>query len=159
MAKRGEIKNISKVLEDVISQKHFKVGIDNLRVQEAWVKTMGENIQKYTYGVKFKKGKLYIKLKSSVLKEELIFEKNKVITLINLDLFNNFSGLANVLINLDLFITVSNSTAHLASALGVKTIFIKPESHASFHYWNYEDGKSSCHLHNSNSEMMHDSLV
>ena len=38
MAKRGEIKNISKVLEDVISQKHFKVGIDNLRVQEAWVK-------------------------------------------------------------------------------------------------------------------------
>ena len=52
MVKRGEIKNISKVLEDVISQKHFKVGIDNLRVQEAWVKTMGENIQKYTYNVK-----------------------------------------------------------------------------------------------------------
>ena len=86
MAKRGEIKNISKVLEDVISQKHFKVGIDNLRVQEAWVKTMGENIQKYTYNVEFKKGKLYIKLKSSVLKEELIFEKNKVINLINQEL-------------------------------------------------------------------------
>ena len=79
-------KNISKVLEDVISQKHFKVGIDNLRVQEAWVKTMGENIQKYTYGVKFKRGILYIKLKSSVLKEELIFEKNKVIKLINKEL-------------------------------------------------------------------------
>ena len=86
MAKRGEIKNISKVLEDVISQKHFKVGIDNLRVQEAWVKTMGNNIQKYTYSVKFKKGILYIKLKSSVLKEELIFEKNKVINLINQEL-------------------------------------------------------------------------
>ncbi|MGB1713456.1 MAG: DUF721 domain-containing protein [Flavobacteriaceae bacterium] len=86
MAKRGEIKNISKVLEDVISQKHFKVGIDNLRVQEAWVKTMGENIQKYTYSVKFKRGILYIKLKSSVLKEELIFEKNKVIKLINKEL-------------------------------------------------------------------------
>ena len=86
MVKRGEIKNISKVLEDVISQKHFKIGIDNLRVQEAWVKTMGDNIQKYTYSVKFKKGILYIKLKSSVLKEELIFEKNKVITLINKEL-------------------------------------------------------------------------
>ena len=86
MVKRGEIKNISKVLEDVISQKHFKVGIENLRVQEAWVKTMGDNIQKYTYSVKFKKGILYIKLKSSVLKEELIFEKNKVITLINKEL-------------------------------------------------------------------------
>tara|TARA_Y100001958_G_C21027174_1_gene401530 strand:- start:253 stop:546 length:294 start_codon:yes stop_codon:yes gene_type:complete len=86
MAKRGEIKNISKVLEDFVSQKHFKVGIDNLRVQEAWVKTMGENIQKYTYNVKFKNGKLYIKLKSSVLKEELIFEKIKVIKLINQEL-------------------------------------------------------------------------
>ena len=86
MTKRGEIKNISKVLEDVISQKHFKVGIDNLRVQEAWVKTMGNNIQKYTYSVKFNKGILYIKLKSSVLKEELIFEKNKVIKLINKEL-------------------------------------------------------------------------
>ena len=86
MPKRGEIKNISKVLEDVISQKHFRVGIDNLRVQEAWVRTMGENIQKYTYSVKYKKGILYIKLKSSVLNEELIFEKNKVIKLINQEL-------------------------------------------------------------------------
>jgi Flp pilus assembly protein TadD len=66
----------------------------------------------------------------------------KIITLKNLDLFNNFSGLANLLKNLDLFITVSNSTAHLASALGVRTILIKPANHASFHYWNYEDGKT-----------------
>ena len=69
-------------------------------------------------------------------------EKYKIITLKNLDLFNNFSGLANLLTKLDLFITVSNSTAHLASALGIKTILIKPENHASFHYWNYENGKT-----------------
>jgi ADP-heptose:LPS heptosyltransferase len=43
---------------------------------------------------------------------------------------------------LDLFVTVSNSTAHLAGALGIKTILIKPANHASFHYWNYEDGKT-----------------
>ena len=86
MVKRGEIKNISKVLDDVLSQKHFKIGIDNLRVQEAWIKTMGKNIQKYTYTVKYKRGILYIKLKSSVLKEELTFEKEKVINLINQEL-------------------------------------------------------------------------
>ena len=66
----------------------------------------------------------------------------KIFTLKNLDLFNNFSGLANLLTKLDVFITVSNSTAHLAGALGVRTILIKPENHASFHYWNYEDGKT-----------------
>ena len=86
MNRRGEIKKISKVLDEVISQKHFKIGIDNVRVQDAWVKAMGKNIQKYTYNVKYKRGILFIKLKSSVLKEELIFEKNKVIKLINQEL-------------------------------------------------------------------------
>jgi hypothetical protein len=66
----------------------------------------------------------------------------KIITLETLDLFNNFTGLANLLKKLDLFVTVSNSTAHLAGALGVKTILIKPANHASFHYWDYEDGKT-----------------
>ena len=86
MSKRGELKNLSKIIEDVFSQKHFRIGIDNIKVQEAWVKTMGNNIQKYTYKVYYKKGILYVKLKSSVLKEELTFEKVKIIKLINNEL-------------------------------------------------------------------------
>ncbi|MDG2475851.1 MAG: DUF721 domain-containing protein [Flavobacteriaceae bacterium] len=86
MSKRGEIKNLSKAIEDVFSQKHFRIGIDNVKVQDAWVKTMGKNIQKYTFKVYYKKGTLYVKLKSSVLKEELTFEKTKVINLINQEL-------------------------------------------------------------------------
>ena len=78
MNKRGEVKNLSKVIQDVFSQKHFRIGIDNVKVQDAWVKTMGENIQKYTFKVYYKRGVLYVKLKSSVLKEELTFEKEKV---------------------------------------------------------------------------------
>ena len=86
MSKRGELKNISKIIEDVFSQKHFRIGIDNIKVQDAWVKTMGKNIQKYTYKVYYQKGILYVKLKSSVLKEELTFEKVKIIKLINKEL-------------------------------------------------------------------------
>ncbi len=63
------------------------------------------------------------------------FNKN-IITLENLDLFNDFDNLAAVLKNLDLFISVSNSTAHLSAALGTKTLLIKPSNHAVFHYWN-----------------------
>ena len=75
--------------------------------------------------------------------KKFIHKQNfEIITLKNLDLFNNFIGLANLLSKLDILVTVSNSTAHLASALGVRTILIKPENHASFHYWNYEDGKT-----------------
>ena len=86
MTKRGELKNVSKVIEEVFSQKHFRVGIDNIKVQEAWIRTMGKNIEKYTYKVLYKKGILHVKLKSSVLKEELSFEKSKVIMLLNQEL-------------------------------------------------------------------------
>ena len=45
--------------------------------------------------------------------------------------------LENVILkNLDMFITVSNSTAHLAGSLVVKTLLIIPKNHALFHYWN-----------------------
>ena len=86
MTKRGELKNISKVIEEVFSQKQIRIGIENIKVQDAWKKTMGKNIQKYTIKVVYKKGILYIKLKSSVLKEELKYEKLKVIKLINIEL-------------------------------------------------------------------------
>ncbi len=59
-----------------------------------------------------------------------------IFTFKNLDLFNDFDKISGVLKNLDLFISVSNSTAHLAGSLGVKTLLIKPENHALFHYWN-----------------------
>ena len=68
MTKRGELKNISKVIEEVFSQKQIRIGIDNIKVQDAWKKTMGKNIQKYTFKVVYKKGTLHVKLKSSVLK-------------------------------------------------------------------------------------------
>ena len=86
MTKRGELKNISKVIEEVFSQKQIRIGIDNIKVQDAWKKTMGKNIQKYTFKVVYKKWTLHVKLKSSVLKEELKYEKLKVIKLINNEL-------------------------------------------------------------------------
>ena len=38
--------------------------------------------------------------------------------------------------NLDLFITVSNSTAHFAGALGIPTILICPKKSSTYYYWN-----------------------
>jgi len=62
--------------------------------------------------------------------------KSKIINIDKLDLFNDFESIAALLKNLDLFITVSNSTGHLSAALGVPTWIIKPKTHAVFHYWN-----------------------
>ena len=65
-----------------------------------------------------------------------------ILTIDNLDLFNDFDKLAAVLKNLDLFISVSNSTAHLSGSLGVKTLLVKPKNHAIFHYWNQPNNKT-----------------
>ena len=75
----------------------------------------------------------------NVMEELKQFKKNqniKIITLKHIDLFNDFVLIGSLLKNLDLFITVSNSTAHLAGSLGIKTLLIKPFNQASFHYWN-----------------------
>jgi hypothetical protein len=81
--KPNDFKKISEVLGEIVSQKHIRVGIDKIRIQEAWRVVMGKNIEKYTSNVTYRKGVLSVKLKSSVLKEELFFEKNKVIKLLN----------------------------------------------------------------------------
>ena len=67
------------------------------------------------------------------------FEKKynkKIHTIPDIDLFNDFEKITALLQNLDLFISVSNSTAHFAGAANVKTWLIKPRSYALFHYWN-----------------------
>jgi len=55
-------------------------------------------------------------------------------------LFNDFDSILSILKNLDLFITVSNSTAHIAGSLGVPTIVICPKKSSTYYYWDYDDG-------------------
>ncbi len=69
-------------------------------------------------------------------------KKNEILNIEELDLYNDFEGIASLLKSLDIFITVSNSTAHLAGSLGVKTLLIKPDNYALFHYWNQKNNKT-----------------
>ena len=69
-------------------------------------------------------------------------KKNELLNIEDLDLYNDFEGIASLLKSLDIFVTVSNSTAHLAGSLGVKTLLIKPDNFALFHYWNQKSNKT-----------------
>ena len=72
-------------------------------------------------------------------KEILDFKKKhnvQIHTIPNLDLFNDFEEITALLQNLELFISISNSTTHVAGAANVDTWLIKPKSYALFHYWN-----------------------
>ena len=67
---------------------------------------------------------------------------NKENSLINcfdkVDLFNDFESCISLLKNLDIFVTISNSTAHIAGALGIKTILICPKKSSTYFYWSNE---------------------
>ena len=133
-------------LDSILNKnKGFKIGISWKSFKNRYSSEKSLSLEDFENILNIKNAIIF-NLQYGDVKEELKnFTKkqnHKIITLRNLDLFNNFSGLANVLKNLDIFVTVSNSTAHLASALGVRTLLIKPAKHASFHYWDYEDGKT-----------------
>ena len=59
-----------------------------------------------------------------------------------INLFNDFDSVISILKNIDVFVTVSNSTAHFAGALGVPTILICPKKSSTYYYWDYENGKT-----------------
>ncbi len=75
-------------------------------------------------------------------KQYILSQKKYLKTFDDLDLFNDIEACMGLLKNLDLFITVSNSTAHFAGALGIPTILICPKKSSTYYYWNTHDGSS-----------------
>tara|TARA_A100001011_G_C14199079_1_gene794852 strand:- start:324 stop:1295 length:972 start_codon:yes stop_codon:yes gene_type:complete len=75
--------------------------------------------------------------------KKYILNQGKYLEVFNdLDLFNDIESCMGLLKNLDLFITVSNATAHFAGALGIPTILICPKKSSTYYYWNTEHGSS-----------------
>ena len=84
----------------------------------------------------------FINLQYGDTKKEIrsFYEKTKIkiITIDDVDLFNDFEAQSALLQNLDLFINTGNSTSHLGGALGIESWIIKPKPHLAVHYWDQE---------------------
>jgi ADP-heptose:LPS heptosyltransferase len=59
-----------------------------------------------------------------------------------LDLFNDLDGLLGAIEGCDVVVTTSNVTAHLAGALGKRTLVVFLNARAPFHYWASPHGRS-----------------
>ena len=93
----------------------------------------------------FSDDRIIINLQYGNIKSDIkyILSKNKKLEVISdLDLYNDIESCMGLLKNLDLFITVSNSTAHFAGALGIPTILICPKKSSTYYYWNTNSGSS-----------------
>ena len=86
MKREFEIKKVNSILNNLIENSSLKGGLNNIKIQTIWKKTMGDNINSYTSEITLKKHTLYINLSSSVLREELSYGKEKIIKLLNEEL-------------------------------------------------------------------------
>lgn len=66
----------------------------------------------------------------------------EVQSLDDVDCFNDIDGLASLIEACDVVVTVSNSTAHLAGALGKKTLLLLPWSEGRLWYWANHEGNN-----------------
>ncbi|RKS02137.1 MULTISPECIES: DUF721 domain-containing protein [unclassified Flavobacterium] len=78
--------SIGDVLKAFIETNKLQSGMDKIDVQEAWKSLMGNGVNSYTKEVVLKGSTLYVSLTSAVLREELSYGKQKIITMINEEL-------------------------------------------------------------------------
>ena len=84
MAKRNnEHISISDALKEFVETNKLEKGLDKVNVAEAWAELMGNGVNNYTRSVNLERDTLYVQLTSSVLREELSYGKEKIITMIN----------------------------------------------------------------------------
>ena len=86
MKREFKIKKVNSILNNIIENSSLEGGLNNIKIQTIWKKTMGDNINSYTSEIALRKHTLYIKLSSSVLREELSYGKEKIIKLLNEEL-------------------------------------------------------------------------
>ena len=73
------------------------------------------------------------------------FNKKHRLTIIDmpeLDKFYDIEKLLALISGLDLVLTVSNTTAHLAGSIGKKTFLLAPDNRAQLFYWMLSRNKS-----------------
>ncbi|MGV9004358.1 DUF721 domain-containing protein [Flavobacterium sp.] len=87
MAKRLSNESpIGDVLKEFIEKNKLQSGMDKIDVQQAWKALMGNGVNSYTNEVILKGSTLYVSLSSAVLRQELSYGKQKIITMINEEL-------------------------------------------------------------------------
>lgn len=78
----SEIK-LKDAIKAFIKVSPLKPKLDEAAIIVSWEKLMGKAIAKYTTKIYVKDRKLFVKLSSSVLREELMYGKSKIIKMMN----------------------------------------------------------------------------
>jgi len=74
---------LATLLNKIISNPKIADKLDNIKAIETFDELVGKNIQKYITETNVYNKKLFVKIKSSTVRNELSYQKNKIINEIN----------------------------------------------------------------------------
>lgn len=72
-----------------LSKSRFKNDVQALQIVDVWEKIMGKTVAKYTNKIQIINGTLFITTTVGPLKQELHFQKTKIIEMVNKELGEN----------------------------------------------------------------------
>jgi hypothetical protein len=78
----GEI-SLQEAIQQFLKKSKLKTGIQALRIEEIWEEVMGKTIAKYTDKIQIINGTLFITTTVAPLKNELLYQKEKIIERVN----------------------------------------------------------------------------
>lgn len=84
MAKReNDSLSVKDLMKSFIKENKLEKGFHKIHIEEAWYKIMGPGVASYTEEITLQSGTLFIRLRSSVLREELSHGKEKIKGMLN----------------------------------------------------------------------------
>ncbi|MBI5914168.1 MAG: DUF721 domain-containing protein [Bacteroidetes bacterium] len=82
--------SLKDVLNDMVDAMKWKERLNETKVRQLWHEKMGATINSYTKEMNLRKGKLFITITSSSLKQELSYDREKIKALMNAELGGEF---------------------------------------------------------------------
>ena len=81
--KRGETKSIAELVRATCREEGLETPLNEFRLVQAWSKVLGPAVQSYTKEVKIYNQVLFVKVTSSVLRQELYMNRKSLVRKLN----------------------------------------------------------------------------
>ena len=89
MSKHND-KKIGEVLKTMLQDKKFGSKIYETKIKKFWSETMGTTINKYTTEIRLKNNRLFLRIESAPLRQEISYGKEKLIAVLNKELGEDY---------------------------------------------------------------------
>ena len=78
--------SMAEALQQFLKKSKLKTGIQAMQIEDVWEKIMGKTVAKYTDKLQIVGSTLFVNTVVAPLKNELLYQKEKIIEMVNLEL-------------------------------------------------------------------------